>query len=166
VVLLDEPETHLHARWQRLILPAVLRAAESLVSDGGGHVQVVSATHSPLVLASLEPSFDPGRDALIDLEVVPDAAGSPGVEARILPWKPEGDVSHWLVSDAIGLKSSTSKPAEDALLRARAVLQRREPPTPAERRDVEAALRKAGLSDIDPFWIDWRAGLNNSGVTQ
>lgn len=75
VLLVDEPECHLHPRWQRLIVPALLRTTAALLGAdgrtraGGVSVQIVAATHSPLVLASLEPSFDPQRDRVFTLEL-------------------------------------------------------------------------------------------------
>lgn len=57
VILFDEPETHLHPRWQRQIVPSVLAALKEL-RGSSGDAQVLVATHAPLVLASLEPMFD------------------------------------------------------------------------------------------------------------
>jgi hypothetical protein len=50
VILIDEVESHLHPRWQRTILPCLLRCLGPDVQ-----VQVLASTHSPMVLASLEP---------------------------------------------------------------------------------------------------------------
>ncbi|MGM0575296.1 MAG: AAA family ATPase [Myxococcota bacterium] len=70
LILWDEVETHLHPRWQRAILPALLKVIQRLRSDASMRVQVLATTHSPLVLASLEPAFDPDEDALhlLDLD--------------------------------------------------------------------------------------------------
>jgi hypothetical protein len=70
VFLFDEPETHLHPRWQRSILPALLHTANELRSLGE-ETQLVTATHSPLAMASLEPVFDAECDAWLDLDLVP-----------------------------------------------------------------------------------------------
>ena len=53
IMLLDEVEAHLHPKWQRLLLPALLKAIEALT---GGSVQLLATTHSALVMASLEDS--------------------------------------------------------------------------------------------------------------
>lgn len=45
IVLIDEPETHLHLSLQRIILPTLTRLFPN--------IQFIVATHSPLVLASL-----------------------------------------------------------------------------------------------------------------
>ena len=33
-------------------------------------VQLIAATHSPLVLASVEPEFDPTKDRIWDLDII------------------------------------------------------------------------------------------------
>lgn len=65
VLLIDEVESHLHPKWQRTILPSLLRALGREVQ-----LQVIATTHSPMVLASIEPSFDISTDKLflLDLE--------------------------------------------------------------------------------------------------
>ena len=60
VLLFDEIEAHLHPRWQRAVVPAVLKVMNILSDAHNPKVQLLAATHSPLVLAS--PSmihFDP-----------------------------------------------------------------------------------------------------------
>lgn len=73
VLLVDEIEAHLHPRWQRIVLPALLSAASSLSEDCA--VQLLASTHSPLVMASLGPHFDADRDAVVELELQPGSAG-------------------------------------------------------------------------------------------
>ena len=69
VILFDEPETHLHPRWQRTVLPSVLKAIDVLRGKSGQAPQMLIATHSPLVTASLEPMFDAKTDDLIHLSL-------------------------------------------------------------------------------------------------
>jgi predicted ATPase len=57
-------ESHLHPKWQRTILPNLLNALNHEVQ-----LQVVTTTHSPLVLASLEPFFNADEDAWFDLDL-------------------------------------------------------------------------------------------------
>lgn len=68
VILVDELEAHLHPQWQRAILPALLDVRDELASDL--QVQIMVATHSPLVMASVEPRFDQRVDKLFSLELV------------------------------------------------------------------------------------------------
>ncbi len=67
VMLFDEIESHLHPRWQRSILKSVLSLAGVL--HEGATMQLIAATHSPLVLAPTKPWFDPKQDAWLELEV-------------------------------------------------------------------------------------------------
>ena len=53
VLLIDEREGHLHPRWQRTSLKSLLTIAEALHEQA--QVQLLTATHSPLILASAEP---------------------------------------------------------------------------------------------------------------
>ncbi len=69
VMLFDEIEAHLHPRWQRAVVPALLKVVQTLTDDAGAGVQLIAATHSPLVLASVEPLFDVDKDAWFDLDL-------------------------------------------------------------------------------------------------
>jgi hypothetical protein len=152
ILLVDEIESHLHPRWQRSVLRSLLKVAEVL--HQGANVQLIAATHSPLVLASAEPMFNQELDAWFDLDAEhgPDGAR---VVLRKREFYPRGDVSNWLTSEAFDLKAPRSEEAEAAMEAARALLRRPEPPSIAEVRDVDAALRSGALSDIDPFLVRW-----------
>lgn len=151
ILLFDESECHLHPRWQRSILSALLQSASVL--HPGAKLQLIAATHSPLVLASAEPVFDPRRDAWFDLDL--ERQGSQAsVHLRKRPFVRHGDVSNWLTSDAFDLKSARSLPAEAAMEQARKLLRRAVTPTLQEAKTVDDELRKV-LTDIDPFWVRW-----------
>lgn len=68
VMLIDEVESHLHPRWQRVILEALRDLVKVILSDA--EVQLVASTHSSFVLASVEPWFDPEKDAWFDLDFI------------------------------------------------------------------------------------------------
>jgi hypothetical protein len=149
VMLFDEIEAHLHPRWQRAVVPALLKVVQTLTDDAGASVQLIAATHSPLVLASVEPFFDMNQDAWFDL----DLEGQK-VELRKRPYVRHGEVGNWLVSEAFDLKEPRSLEGERAVRAATGVLSTGQ----ASLADVEAAekqLREAGLPDIDPFWVRW-----------
>lgn len=152
VMLFDELESHLHPRWQRSILNSVLHIAESLHKSA--KVQLIAATHSPLILASAEPVFDLKRDAWFDLELEREGEAAV-VKLLRREFVRHGDVSNWLTSEAFGLKSARSLEAEAAIEQARALLRRTTPPTLMEAEEVDRALRRAALPDIDPFWVRW-----------
>ena len=116
VLLFDEVEAHLHPRWQRAIAPALLEAMNGLTDDKTS-IQLVAATHSPLVLASIEPHFDDNRDRLFHLDI--DAGR---VRLEVEPWAKQGDALNWLVSDVFGLKQGRSIEAETAIEAANAFM--------------------------------------------
>ena len=154
VLLVDEPETHLHPKWQRRIVPALLEAAGVLTDQHEVEPQVVAATHSPLVLASLEPVFDEEKDALFGLELATDPAGKNSVEVQRPAWRRRGDVGAWLTSEVFDLDSARSVEAEQAIEAAAQVLT--DPAFDAARaKGIDATLRGV-LGDTDPFWVRWR----------
>ena len=157
VLLIDEPELHQHPAWQRVFLPAVLKAVGGLAPNAA--VQVVTATHSPLVLASLEAHFDPTMDTLFGFDLMPRAHR---VKVETLPWRARGDVSNWLTSDVFDLAYARSREAEVALKRAVKVLDQPEL-SDAEARAIHRQLHDA-LGDTDPFWARWLSYANAKGI--
>ena len=154
VLLIDEPETHLHPRWQRTILPSLLKALEVGFGEPKVDVQMFVATHSPLVLASLEPHFDPALDALWKLDLVPGENGAPGtVKVERDKWRMRGDVGRWLRSDVFDMASTYSLPAERAISRAKAAMKAGE--RDAAVTDTITAELKAVLPELDPFLFEW-----------
>lgn len=151
VILFDEPEAHLHPRWQRTILPSVMEAVNALRNKTGLAPQMFVATHSPLVAASLEPLFTKDNDDLIHLslrdgQVVIDQGG----------WANQGDVTNWLVSETFGLEQARSVEAEKAIEAAEAFM-RGEKPLPAgldSEKAIHTQLRKL-LTAGDAFWPRW-----------
>ncbi len=154
VLLFDEIESHLHPRWQRTILKSLLTIAETLHEQA--QVQLLTATHSPLILASAEPLFDEAQDAWFDIDL--EAAG---VVLRKRAFVRHGEVSNWLTSDAFDLPSARSREAEAAVAHAQRLL--------ADGVTARGPLKKADealravLSDVDPFWVRWSAFMEGDG---
>ena len=150
VLLIDELESHLHPRWQRSILSSLLKLAAMMHSKA--KIQLIAATHSPLVLASAEPSFDPKFDAWFDLDLNHSEPRG-RVELKKQEFVRLGDVSNWLTSEAFDLKEPRSVEAEEAIMKALALLRNSAPP----KKEIEEAdrLLKASLSDVDRFWVRW-----------
>jgi hypothetical protein len=150
--LFDEIEAHLHPQWQRRIVRALLDVMEALTESRSILVQMVATTHSPLVLASAEPIFDPEKDAWFDLDL---HAGNHGgrIELKKRDFVRRGDVSSWLTSEAFDLKEPRSLEAEAAITKA---LSLAKAPAPSKRQinEVDRLLRNA-LSDVDRFWVRW-----------
>ena len=145
--LIDEVESHLHPRWQRSVIPSLLKIMNNL--DPQTSVQLLAVTHSPLVMASVEPAFNSYTDAWFDLDLEQS-----DVVLRQRPFIRQGDVSSWLTSQAFDLTSARSLEAEQVLEQAARVLS--EEVIDAElAQSLDKKLRNL-LGDTDSFWIRWR----------
>lgn len=151
ILLFDEIEAHLHPRWQRAIVPALLRVMEHLTNEATG-VQLIAVTHSPLVLASVEPYFDETSDGLFHLDMHDGR-----VDLNVVPWAAQGDAQNWLVSDVFGLRQARSIEAERAIDAAQAFMRGEAHQNPEDLREPsqihEELLRV--LAGHDPFWPRW-----------
>jgi hypothetical protein len=145
IFLVDEIECHLHPKWQRVVLRSLLGATSALLNRSEVEVQVIAATHSPMILSSLEPMFDPGKDKLFDLDLRDGA-----VEFREVEWRKRGDAEGWLQSELFDLKSSRPPDVERLLEEASHVGEDRELYL-----KLDGQLRSA-LPEMDRFWITWR----------
>ncbi len=150
VLLIDEPEAHLHPEWQRRVVPALVRAVEEMTQ--GLLVQVIFTTHAPMVLAGLEPSFDVRRDKLFLFEIA-----ERDVRLREVPWVPRGDALSWLVSEVIGLAQARSVDGERAVEAAEAWMRGDLDALPKglDTSDAIHAELVRVLPDQDHFWPRW-----------
>lgn len=128
--LIDEVESHLHPKWQRQIMSGLLQVFSPLYDaktlkgtkkDFLPNVQILAATHSPLVMASLEDIFDPNKDKWIDFDS--DTKGRILVEER--PFEKMGTSDQWLKSEAFDMKSTRSKIVADLMDKVNALYQQR-----------------------------------------
>jgi hypothetical protein len=149
VLLVDEVEQHLHPRWQRHVLPALLDAAASLMQRA--NIQLFASTHSPLVAASVEPVFDEEQDDLVHFE-----RDGTVISAREIPFAMQGDADLWLASDAFGLRYPRSAPSEAAIRAATAFM----------RGDRDEALRQVARAEsglaASPEVSDLQARIHRS----
>ncbi len=150
VFLADEVELHLHPQWQRHIAPRLLDVLEGL----GTHMrpQVLMTTHSPMVLASLEPHFDLAKDKLFLFELNENT-----ISLRDVPWTKRGDAASWLTSPIFGLEQARSPEAEKAIEAAYDYMAGRHVELPEGLRtdqEIDRELRRL-LSDQDKFWPRW-----------
>lgn len=53
VIMLDEAEVAFHPEWQREYFNAFLRFIQKNIADQGTHVQIIIATHSPIILSDI-----------------------------------------------------------------------------------------------------------------
>ena len=146
IILLDELDAHLHPRWQRTVLPSILRLGELL--DGHPMVQVIAATHSPMVMASMEGEFSAEIDTLYHLDL---RAGD--VVLRQLGFDAHGDMSRWFTSQSFGLSHARNIRAERAIEVAKEI-QSADSFDPAEVQKAHEELRSI-LAPDDPFWRRW-----------
>jgi hypothetical protein len=147
IVILDEIEAHLHPTWQRLILPALLAVSDEIE---GFTVQFIVTTHSPLVLAGLEPTFDETRDKILHLK-----REGADVSLETLPFRPYGTASEWLMSPVFGLEEARNLPAQTILRQARDLMrQPKSEATEQQAKALEPDLRHL-IPSIDPFWTGW-----------
>ncbi len=116
--LIDEIEAHLHPLWQRLILPALLKVMATVTETEEARVQILAATHAPLLLASIEPIFDEERDRVFTFRIEGES-----VRLQEVPWSKQGDAVGWLVSEVFGLQQARSREAERAIEAAEAFMR-------------------------------------------
>ncbi len=152
VLLIDELESHLHPQWQRATLPALLNVVTELTEIDQADIQIVAATHSPLVLASLEPIFDQVLDRVVLLDLQEE-----GVKVVDIPWAKQGDVVGWLTSEVFGLRQARSQEAERAIEAAEAWMRHDRDDLPPDLAGQEAIHRELlrVLPGHDPFWPRW-----------
>lgn len=151
IFLLDEIECHLHPKWQRQIVPALVKVMQAL-TNSNVPVQLIVATHSPLVLASVEPFFDEETDSVFTLQL---ENGEATVNKEV--WAKQGDVVNWLVSDAFGLRQARSVEAEQAIEAAEAMMRGDISSLPSNLASKEAINRELErtLPGGDHFWPRW-----------
>ncbi|MBD2569291.1 AAA family ATPase [Anabaena lutea] len=162
VLLVDEIESHLHPRWQRVILPSILSVVNQLKPNIT--IQALVTTHSPLVLASLEPLFDEEKDKLFLFEMQ-----GKDVELNEVFWTKQGDTVGWLTSEIFGLKQARSQESETAIEAAEAWMRNDEmnafPEHLRTQSQIHQELQRL-LPGHDPFWPRWivTAERINSGL--
>ncbi|MBD8237749.1 MULTISPECIES: ATP-binding protein [Pseudomonas] len=159
IFLIDEVECHLHPQWQRRIVPAILKVVQAMTGEKVA-VQLIVATHSPLVLASVEPDFDEREDAIFNINLH-------GHEAKITKerWAKQGDVVNWLVSESFGLQQARSVEAEKAIESAEAWMRGDKhllAPHLHTEKEIHEELKRV-LPDFDQFWPRWIVTVENNG---
>lgn len=154
VFLIDEVEAHLHPKWQRTAIPSLMKVMGKLMTSPD--VQLIAATHSPLVMASVEPTFDAKQDAWFDLDLM-----GKQVELTRRNFVKYGNAENWLTSEAFDLKST--RPEEYALLVQRAAALLNEPsPAPRKIKSMHDELVRE-LNPKDDFLFRWRAICERKG---
>jgi hypothetical protein len=146
MLLIDEMEAHLHPFWQRTVVPALLDVVQELAKEV--QTQLLIATHSPLVLASVETRWDDEQDKLFHLDLQKDE-----VRLHESPFIKRVTADLWLMEEVFGLKQPRSKEAEEAIERASA-LQEQARPSKKKIEEVSQELVRV-LAQDDEFWPRW-----------
>ncbi len=171
LLLIDEVEAHLHPAWQLAILPSILTLANEMQirsarlkskpqspkgSVEESNLQILACTHSPLVLASIEPFFKEDQDQLLSFE-----AEWPKVSLELKTWAKQGNVMNWLASDMFDLQGGRSRQANQAISAADAWMRGDDlsgyPPELRTKEGIHAALLNA-LPVHDEYWPLWIVG--------
>jgi hypothetical protein len=114
IVLIDEIEEHLHARWQRRAIGDLRQLFPN--------VQFIATTHSPLIAASIgEPKLAQSKDALFVLEGVSKGGVTAASHEFMIGWS----MDQVLASRAFKYQMPTSSEYDEALRVASALLYKR-----------------------------------------
>lgn len=154
-LMVDDIEDHLHPERQRVVLPSLIKAAESV--NGGMHVQSFFTTHAPLVMCSTEPLFQDNVDKWFGLDIENQTIT---VSERV--FAKQGDVLNWLVSDAFGLKSGRALEYE-ALIDAAQRFGDVQQPSSVEAAELNEKLVSA-LPVNDEFLMRWHFHCEKMGL--
>ena len=157
VVMVDELEAHLHPKWQRTILPALIGVQQYLAHEL--EVQFIIATHSPLVMASVESIFSNESDKLFQISLDHDNADAVLTEECFIKY---GQINSWLTSPIFNLGQARSTEAEEAINQAKS-LQLEDDPSDEEVKLVHEKLVQS-LSQTDSFWPRWLYFAEQHGV--
>lgn len=157
VVMVDELEAHLHPKWQRTILPALIGVQQFLADEL--EVQFIIATHSPLIMASAEPIFNAESDKLFQIKLNADSADAILSEECFIKY---GQVNSWLTSPIFNMGQARSTEAEEAIKMAKK-LQLADEPSDGEVKKVHEKLLQ-NLSQTDSFWPRWIYFAEQHGV--
>ncbi len=160
VILIDEMEAHLHPKWQRVILPALLDVREDLAEEL--QVQLIVATHSPLVMASVEPKFDELHDKLLHLDLIHQDLFGSEVVLNEIDFIRNGVIDNWLMSEVFELNQPRSLPAERAIEAAIKLQTDNDPASENVRRVSEDLARYLSAEDV--FWPRWTYFAKRHGV--
>ncbi|CAB3688267.1 AAA family ATPase [Trinickia soli] len=156
VILLDEAEAHLHPKWQRVLLRALLGIAQDLHEEL--RIQYLIATHSPMVLASAESVWDEEIDRLFHLKL--NANGKVSFEG--VPFELRGTADSWLKSPSFDNLHPGSEAAEIAIRQAKNLISTPSPDV----REIEVVTNHLAdhIAADDPFWLRWIVFATEHGV--
>jgi hypothetical protein len=157
VIIIDEIEEHLHPKWQRVILQALIGIHTSLSEEI--KIQYLISTHSPLILASSETIFDNQIDSLFNFQADNTKGMTQLVKMDFIKY---GQINSWLTSPIFNLSQARSQETETLINQAKR-LQMEENP---DREQVKVIHQKLveELAEDDAFWPRWIYFAEKNGV--
>ena len=141
IVLVDEIEQHLHARWQRTAIDDLRILFPN--------VQFIASTHSPLVASSVGPTL--GKNVTDNVYVL-ESSGTEGVKATTHEFMRAWRMDQILASRAFKYQIQLA-PSTETMLRAVSAIGDAEDRTPEEEQiyqDVKETLKHAFLMGTTP----------------
>ncbi len=108
----------------------------------------MAATHSPLIMASAEPLFDPEIDAWFDFDMIDSE-----VKLTRRLYEKKGDILNWLTSEAFDLGSGRAEEYELLIVKAEKIIEAETKPENFE--DIHNKLVES-LPAGDDFLFRWR----------
>lgn len=171
VFLVDEIESHLHPSWQRSVLPSLLRLMHILHKRTNKHltnVQLITSTHSPLIMSSIEPFFTVPKksmeeqadeeqviDAWFDLDFNKDTK-EVTIERYTDTFEKKGDANSWLESKAFDLSNTYPIEYQELMNQAKALFNPLNENQDCAKKveSIHQQLQKA-LHPEDDFFIRW-----------
>jgi hypothetical protein len=152
--LIDEIESHLHPNWQLRIVPALLNVMKELAQTA--EVQLITVTHSPLIMASVEPEYKAESDAWFDINL-----NGNEVTLEKLPFEKHGEAGSWLVSEAFDLSSSRAIKYDGLINEASSLLEQTDPAKEAILEMYDRLVH--ALNPCDNFLFRWRGICEKKG---
>lgn len=152
-LIIDEPEVHLHPKWQSKILVSLLELFKNLNPEGT--TQIIASSHSPLVLGSLEGEFSSSVDRWYDFDLVNDSQTSTQqVVISERQFVNQGRYAAWLTSNAFDLSSDRTTEGDRVYQEARQFMD-------TGNNDLALAHQINNkvithFTEEDPFYVNWK----------
>ena len=124
---------------------------------------MIAATHSPLVMASIEPFFDVQKDKIFHIDLVHKNGAGMEVSVTNPDFVLYGSVNSWLRSEVFELKQARSIAAEKAIEDAKMLQLHRDNVLRSDVEEVSGRLMQY-LSAHDEFWPRWTYFAEQYGV--
>ncbi len=156
ILIIDEIDAHLHPKWQRRIIPSILKVLKIIGINE--EFQLHISTHSSLILSSIESSFDESTDQIHvfsqqNKEILIDK----------IPFIKRGTSDLWLMSDVFDRQNPRSIESDEIINKAKE-LQLQQSPLSSDVHHIHNQLIRI-LAEDDSFWPYWLYFAKKNGVS-